>query len=316
MPKRTASTHIQQPLPFEIIVVPKRDMKDAWEWLIQCISPRPREPSGPCIFDRKLWKNRREREPLKPDCSVLKVLGDLFLASQLGDLTAIINMVNGGNSSDIAIYDGQLDRDTKNIICNRTRFRNALSEHLSFWTRLATAAQSRTHKRTLRFAHTMPNFQPEDKGPDGIFVDAGATMLVEIQSVKSSINNPVPKISSSSFRKRGRAKKGKQLDDFWFKAKKSLGLGRLDRLLSQALAPLNLTVVQKERMGLLLDCTYNAVVVADDKYADKDIFNGYQFVTEEVEKRIATYIGATSWKRVAEDVRRSVRQTLGAAGVR
>ncbi len=63
-------------------------------------------------------------------------------------------------------------------------------------------------------------------------------------------------------------------------------------------------------MGLLAECSYNAVIVADHQYAKAELFEGYAHVTYDVKRRIATYIGSTEWIAVAEETRKFVLAAL------
>ena len=295
-----------------VVLISGGDARLAWNWVLQQMSHRPIAPQSLCLYDRKHWKIGSTPGPLCTDSPCLNNWADLFLISQFSDLSTILRMVNLNVFQEVIAYIIPLDPDIKGVIISPSRYRNALSEHLAFWTRLATEAQIR---RSCAFACSLPNFQPEDKGPDGLFMGLGSVNSVEIHSVKNSLRNPAPNISSPGFRKNGIPKRGKQLDDFSRKANENFGLGRLDRLLSQVSDSLGVTSQQDIRMALLLDCGYNAVVVADDAFARIDLFDGYQRVAPDVKRRIATYIGAVDWKEFAEKTRQTVEQKLKRAGV-
>lgn len=295
-----------------VVLISRGEARLAWDWVLQQMSRRPSIPQSLCVYDRKHWKIGGTPKPLCTDSSCPNYWAELYLISQFSDLSTIINMVNMSAFQDVLAYASSLDPDIKGVIQSAKRFRNALSEHLAFWTRLATEAQMR---KSSAFACSLPNFQPEDKGPDGLFVGFGATDSVEIHSVKNSLHNPAPNICSPSFRKNGIPKRGKQLDDFWRKTNENFGLGRLDRLLSQVSDSLGVTSQQSIRLALLADCAYNAVVVADDSFAKIDLFDGYQRFPCEVQRRIATYIGAVNWKEFAEKTRRIVERKLKRTGV-
>jgi hypothetical protein len=57
-------------------------------------------------------------------------------------------------------------------------------------------------------------------------------------------------------------------------------------------------------------------VVADQKYSDVSLFEGYQHINRDVQKRIATYIGATDWQQSAKLTRKHVKQLLKRAGIK
>jgi hypothetical protein len=302
----------------EIVVINRYEILDAWNWLLKNMSSRPSHVSGLCLYDLKLWGNEPKDKPLEPNISVACKLGCLCLTSELGDMDAITNMANGGEAQDIIVPTGSLDVDVRKVIESKRRFRTALSEHLAFWIRLATAARS--EEGCSRFACSLPHVQPEDKGPDGLFLSTGEVNQVEVQSVKNSIDNPQSLLSTKQFRSKGLTSasgRGKLLEDLYQFAYKSLGFVRLSRLLSDLCQSLNVPSDQMIRMGLLSNtaCLYNAVIVADHQYAEIELFQGYQYVAQNVEHRIATYIGSTSWSEVAEQTRRFVLKKLGRLGL-
>jgi hypothetical protein len=200
-------------------VVTARQLADVWNWIVQEISARPTTPQVVCIYDLKLWGRGAVTGPLEPITPFINALAYLYLASQLGDSRTAVCLVNDGIAGDIVVHDGQLDPDVRAVIENSTRFRNALSEHMAFWVSLATQKKQRARSR---FACSQPNFQPEDKGPDGLTLIYGANPMMEVHSVKNSVNQPTPLISSPQFRRGGRAIKQKQLDDFWLCAHEGL----------------------------------------------------------------------------------------------
>jgi len=258
----------------------------------------------------------RELETTFP---VVNVAACLYLTSQLQGLQQILEMVRGGPAPDVVEWGPALDSDVKVVIEDSDRFRYALSEHLAFWTRLATAVALQPGSQ---FGSSPPNLQPEDKGPDGLFAAIGAQVRLEVQEVKSSVGSPRGQIASGRFRSTGRVdtpadgkKTGRLLEDFWLFSKGIVGFHRLDRLADQLCHALGLSTSQVLRVGLISECLYNAVVVADDRYATVDLFEGYEHVTDDVQRRVATYLGADDWRGFAEHVRALVKATLQAAGV-
>jgi hypothetical protein len=284
------------------------------------MSSRPTSPKDNlCLYDHKLWGTEPIPEPIGSHDSAPELLACLYLTSQLGDLAAILEMAHGGQPPDVVIYTDTLDLDIRAVVESPRRFRNALSEHLAFWTRLATHVQT---VDDTKFACSLPNFQPEDKGPDGLFASHGDLLKIEVHEVKNSSGHPGSRIANNDFRAKGGVseprtgkKTGLLLVDFWLFENGIVGFHRLDRLLSQILNMLNLPADQILRAGLLPSCTYNAVVVADDRYGDIGLFRGYEHVTKQIERRIATYIGATSWGELAEQSRQVAAQTLAKLGV-
>lgn len=298
--------------PKQITIASASCLQNAWQWIVSQMTPRPSSPQSLCIFDQKYWRLGRKLQPLCVDDICLDKWADLYLTSQFNDLRTILDMVNTGTFCDVIVYGNSIDPDIRSVIDSARRFRNSLSEHMAFWVRLATEAQLRN---CSKFGCSLPNIQPEEKGPDGLFMGLGAVDRVEIHSVKNSIGDPSRYIVSPSFRKYGIPKRGKQLDDFWLKANRNLGLAHLDRMLSQVLDSLDVNAQQSIRMALLSQCNYNAVIVANNAFAKIKSFEGYQRVTPDATRRIATYIGATKWKEFAEKTRRRVKQKLVRAGV-
>jgi hypothetical protein len=224
----------------------------------------------------------------------------------------ILSLTNDQLPHDVVIYHGHLDPDVLAVVSSVTRFRNTLSEHLAFWTRLATEGQC---CQGIRFACSAPNVQPEDKGPDGVFLAVGIESEVEVHSVKNSINDPSNLISSKGFRSQGVPVPMKQLDDLWRCAHEGHGFVRLDRMLADVSRSLRVSADQSIRMSLLAKCGYNAVVVADQAYATPGLFEGYKHVTPDIRRHIATYIGANGWQRVAEETQNAIKSILQRIGV-
>ena len=106
------------------------------------------------------------------------------------------------------------------------------------------------------------------------------------------------------------------LDDFWRLKHKSDGLVRLEQQLDSLLAPLGLNTEDKVKVALVQRGAYNAVVVADDKYANEDLFEGYEYVTKDQQKRIATYIGSKNWKMLASKTWKASKSKLSRFGVK
>lgn len=300
----------QLPLPMSsgpIVIVTAEELMEAWCWIVAEIRERPQQPDKYCIFDRKLWKNGGNPIPLDPNPVSLEHLARLYLTTQMRYAPLVRDLVNEGKSQDVILPTGQLDPDIRGVIFDEKRFRHALSEHLAFWIRLATFSKQ---NQAAKFMCSLPNIQPEDKGPDGLLMAIGPAPSVEIQSVKSSIADPSPLISSASFRKYGIASPKKQLDDFWRKANQAFGLIRLGDHLDMVAAYFQLTFSQQVRMALLIDCSYNAVVVANDDFADPELFAGYDQITSDAMKRIATYIGCDNWEQVASETQKMVQQLI------
>jgi hypothetical protein len=133
--------------------------------------------------------------------------------------------------------------------------------------------------------------------------------------VKNSIGNPKNLIASGSFRSKGKAKKKKQLDDFWRIAYENVAMTRLHQMIAQVASTIGLSPSDEVKGGVVAECSFNAVVVADHHYAGHALFEGYQFVTPEVARRFATYVGASSWVGVADGARTSALALCKAKGL-
>jgi hypothetical protein len=291
-----------------------RELQEAWDWLLNYVQLRPTNPGVVCYFDNKCWND----DPASPNyqeeyARTYTMLSRLYIASQFGDQRCLIEMANGACAQPIFWVAGYLDRDIRAVIDSVPRFRNHLSEHLSYWIRLAIEKKQRGanyRPNQSEFAYSKPNIQPEDKGPDGLYVEVAPAYKVEVQSVKNSIGNPRNLIASSKFRASGKPTPKKLLDDFWLLRYNSDGLLRLEELLDRVLTPLQPDATQQFRLGLIKTSYCNAVVVGDTQYANEDLFHGYEHVTPEIRTRIATYLGAVNWRALAAETNRSVIQIL------
>jgi len=290
-------------------------LEAAWCWLLSEIAPRPSSCGIFCFFDHKCWRDDTHLDETS------EMLATLYIASQLGDHKKIIGMANGLSYPSVVWNGFSLDGDIVAVIRNERRFRNHLAEHLSFWIRLAVERKKRmsgSNGQSMEFSCSKPNIQPEDKGPDGLYLEILPSHRIEIQSVKNNLSNPKPYISSTSFRTKGRVKpkSRKLLDDFWRLKHKNDGLVRLEQQLDSLLAPLGLSAEDKVKFALVQRGSYNAVVVADDQYADEGLFEGYKYVTSDEQKRIATYIGSKDWKMLASKTWGATKSKLSRFGVK
>ena len=276
----------------------------AWGWLRTAVSTRPTAVSGECVFDHKAWAIAPQG-PLRADNSACAHLACLFAASAFCSIDSLNALGNQGPAPTVQVTL-PLDDQIKGIVTTPKRFRASFAEHLAFWIRMADAAKAGGAK----FALAQPNLLPEDKGHDGLLMTSGALPMIEIQSVKNSINSPRSLVASAAFRKKAKPKKKKQLDDFWMLTHKNVGMVRLHRMISQVAASLALTGTDKLKSGIVAAASYNAVVVANDQYATHEMFNGYQHIVGDVQRRFATYVGARTWVVVARTVAKQLREVL------
>lgn len=295
-----------------IVIVPGSKVARTWSWLSKSLSARPSNPQTDFYYDQKSWTNLGIATALAPKSPFTDNIAFLYLISQLSDPKSIVSLANNGVTFNVILPSTNLDSDISVVINNKDRFRHALSEHLAFWVQLATISKI---PGIIGFGCASPNFQPEDKGPDGLSLSLGTSAKIEVYSVKSSIKNPSQLIASRKFRTKAKAERGKQLEDFWLCVNKGWGLGRLDRLLDNICGPLNISPTQKIRYSLLNECAYNAIVVANEVFGQEKIFHGFHHITPTPNRRIATYIGSTRWKSVAEKTRQAVTAYLVGNGV-
>jgi len=170
------------------------------------------------------------------------------------------------------------------------------------------------------FGHSRPNIQPEDKGPDGLFLSLLAPCpSIELLSVKSSIGSPKPLISLARFRREGEIDEDRDkqplLEWFCLVARGKVGLARLDEKLSQLCTQLGLGADQERRAALLTQTKYNGVVFADERYARQELFTGFRYVASDPKRCIATYIGSVRWRTLAEQIRNHVFKVLQVKGL-
>ncbi len=304
-------------LPPPTVILEAHQIVKSWCWMKNSINRRPSVKGGRFIFDRKVWQTSSSiTGPLTSAGDAPGFLATLYLAGQFGDHSIVTRLINNNPLDDLVSYLPHVDSDIKVVINSKRRFRNHLSEHLAFWVYLATMTKSGIH---WRIARSMPNFQPEDKGPDGVSVTLSSETdsgVVEVHSVKNSINNPRNLISTGSMRNKGKPKNpAKILDEFWYLAHEGHGFGRLDRELHEVFQQLDISPEKSLRMSLLTKCNYDAAVIADDEHADSNAFSGFEHVTDEAERCVATYIGSRCWTDLAESTRNRAICSLISSGI-
>lgn len=296
------------------VLLDKIQVDNVWKWLVANINNRPALSPELCfVDDHKLWGINLSR-PLASSEEFQEKIAQLFLISQLGEIPQVIELSKGGDSFSLFLVTQHLDQDIKVVIESRDRFRDGLSEHLGFWVTLGSLVKSNLY---TNYAISQPNFQPEDKGPDGLFLglDEAQQAHIELRSIKNSVGNPYYLVASANFRNGGDAQKNKQLEEFYLLVEEEYGFARLDRLLAQVSSYLSLESNQLTRAVLLKNSAkYNAVVVANEAFYSSGMFNGFQRVIDAPDKCIATYIGSDVWTQFAENVRNKVISILQSCG--
>jgi hypothetical protein len=225
------------------LVLSKQQILESWQWLLENISDRPFLQDGlDFIDDHKQWGDD-PGVPLLTDDIFVEHVARLLIVSQLGDISQINDMARGIEPKDLYSLSDTLDEDVRTVINSDKRFRHGLSEHLGFWVSLATIVNL---DRFNAFAISQPNFQPEDKGPDGLFmgVDLDDESYIELRSIKSSVGNPYYLVATADFRNGGDADKSKQLEEYYLLTNKNYGFTRLDRLLAQVCSLMDIRIDQ------------------------------------------------------------------------
>lgn len=300
-----------------ILVIPGDEVKLAWKWFVSELHPRPNvQPEYCCIYDQKRWGIADPDVLLKDNPDIIKNIAILYITSQLaGNDRDILQILDENSQGNVCIYTPILDLDIRNLIADERRFRNTLSECLPFWVQLATIIQSGMF---VNFALSLPNFHPEDKGPDGMSfaLDNDSNPVIEIRSAKNSIGDPYYDVASAGFRNGGEAKKDNLLEEFHLINTRGYGFTRMDRLLSILCQAIGCPTDQLLRAGLLgSQKSYNAFVIANDHYARYEMFSCYHLISNQPHKCIATYIGSDVWVHLSENTRNCVIEILENAGV-
>ncbi len=297
------------------IIIPADKVKCSWDWLIANISDRPTPKlQDSFVYDHKTLAGAMSVF-LHSNRNHVEAVAYLYFASQFcGDPNDMIAIAND-KAQDVGIFTPKLESSIHKLIDNPKSFPNALSEHIAFWIQLATLVRMGIFPS---FAITLPNTLPTDPGPDGLSLafDVKDTMVVEIRSVKSSIDRPTSLISTPGFRKGISANSEKQLEELYLVATAGYGFIKLDKLLSGAFASLGKPNDKFIRAGLLRSTNkFNAVVVANSKFSSNKLFNGYERVPRFPKDKIATYIGSDQWSLFSENVRAFVVEIVKTAGI-
>ena len=165
------------------VLLDANQVDNAWNWLIANISNRPGLSAELCfVDDHKLWGINLS-QPLASSEEFQEKIAQLFLISQLGEIPQVIELSKGGDSFSLFLVTQHLDQDIKVVIESEDRFRDGLSEHLGFWVTLGSLVKSNLY---TNYAISQPNFQPEDKVPDGLFLglDEAQQAHIELRSIK------------------------------------------------------------------------------------------------------------------------------------
>lgn len=307
------------PSPKITVVATSTQVLSAWQWWFDNITPQPSlSPGDGFVFDHKHW-GQAQSILMHGDSLLIEHIANLYLASQIIADPVEILSITQGQLVDICVSDPGLDPQIIKVVENPEKFPHALSENLAFWTQLASIIKSGLFPD---FVVTLPNTKSTDPGPDGLCLlfDLHGSSIVEIRSVKSSINDPSSKIASADFR-RGidpdpSIPPDAQLDEFYLVSKDNYGFIKLERLLVGAFHSLNKGSNTILRTGLIRSQSrFNAMLVADDQYASSTRFSSYSRIPRLPTEKTSTYIGSDNWQTFSENVRGIVVNTLTTAGV-
>ena len=311
-----------------IEIVTRENVQEAWEWWIANINVRTNLVDGHCcIFDQKRWDRDAPIELRWNNPAHMQFVSRLYLSSLLGDVSETICMSMGEQAAPVRIRPPRLEEHYRNLITGNPnpdverdrfeRFRYSLSKSLAFWVQLAHLSQNFREPEGINYSISRPNFLPDDKGPDGLALILNPTnTIVELRSVKSSVNNPNSLIASRSFRENRIPVDGKQLDEFYKVAYQSYGLGKLIDLLDMVCKVRNISTNLETRMALLgTAMAFNAMVVANDRHASYQSFDSFDKVCPDASSCIATYIGSHDWACFSDEIHHAVRDILNSAGV-
>ena len=307
------------PTPKITIVTTSAQVLSAWQWWFDNISPRPNPNQGDeYMFDQKKW-GQLLTCLLHGDTQHVSHVATLYLTSQITANPSEILLMTQGQPFEICISEPGLDPQIKKVVENPEKFPHALSENLAFWVQLASIIKTGLFQN---FVVTLPNTKPTDPGPDGLSLlfDSDGNPVIEIRSVKSSINDPSSKISTADFR-RGldpdpAVSPDAQLDEFYLVIKDGYGFTKLERLLVSAFQSIGRGSNNILRIGLVRNqSSFNAMIVANDQHASTDRFYIYSRIPRPPTQKIATYIGSDNWETFSENVRSNVVDTLKSAGM-
>lgn len=307
-----------------ICIISPEEFREAWDWFLDHISiDQVSVEEYGYLLDHKHWEY--------PDCikcidkcdNADIYLARLYLISQLSSVSDYLpDLKAHAITFSLEYYSDQLDADVARVVRAQettnhlNAFRNSLSEHLGFWAILASIIKI---QRFHDFSILKPNLQPEDKGPDGLAcVVFGNLLLIKIISIKNSIKSPQELISSASFRNNSGIdlQGNKILDEFYATQNRIKGFQRLDDKLSILLQELHMDIQKIGRENLFNNQSqFNASIIADEQYANIDLFAGFNKISDRPIQRIGIYIGSEDWKKLAIDVQKKLHEIFESKGI-
>jgi len=313
---------VAEPRPIEL--VSSHEFQEAWDWLLDHISVDQNLINEHGYFlDHKHWQFPDSLKCVD-ECENADIyLAQLYLISQLSSVSDYLSNLKGHSFSFILRYpEAELDPDVARVINaeetanHLNSFRNSLSEHLAYWTILASIIKTAGYQD---FSIAKPNLQPEDKGPDGLacvfFEDSS---IIKVISVKNSINSPQELISSASFRNDSgiELNEKKILDEFFAFQHHNRGFQRLDEKLNGLLQELHQDAENQIRRILLNNHSqFNASIIANEQYAASNLFSGFHKISDKPIRCIGIYIGSGNWLNLANKVQAKAKEILTENGI-
>lgn len=305
-------------------IISSREFQEAWKWLLEYLSI-----NQTLVAEHGYLLDHKHLE--YPDC--IKCIDEcndadiylarLYLVGQLSSVSDYLpNLKKNTFNFDLIYASNELDVDVARVINAKetekhlNSFRNSLSEHLAYWTILASTIKTAEFQD---FSISKPNLQPEDKGPDGVACIVGNNFsVIKIISVKNSIISPRDLISSASFRNSSipALNEKKIFDEFYAFQNHNRGFQRLDDKLNMLLQELHQESENQIRWALLNNHSqFNATIVADEQYAASNLFAGFDKVANKPIRCIGIYVGSENWKDLASRVQDKVKDILKDKGV-
>jgi len=308
--------------PIEIIS--SQEFQEAWVWFLDYISINQTLVDEHGYFlDHKHWQ-RPDGLKCIDECENAGInLARLYLVSQLASVTDYLPSIKKQTFDFTLRYVSEhLDVDVARVVNaqeterNRNSFRDSLSEILAYWTVFPSIIKSPEYHD---FSISKPNLQPEDKGPDGVAcVVYDQYSIIKIISVKNSIRRPKSLVSSRSLRKDSDIvpETDKILDEFYAFQKNNQGFERVDNELNTLLQSLEQDAEYQIRWALLKKHSqFNASVIANEAYADRNLFEGFSRISEKPIRCIGIYVGSENWKDLADRVQIKVKEILTNKGI-
>jgi hypothetical protein len=309
----------------EIVLVNNQEFIESWKWLIDHLSiDKTYIDDHKYFLEHKYLNFPNHTICIDTDKNASIYFARLYLVSQVAPVSDYLEHIKSDVIDfDLKYFNENLDNDIAQIINaqetqnNHNSFRNSLSEHLIHWICLASIIKGANFQD---FSIIKPNIKSEDHGPDGLACLVNNNeFTIKLVSIKNSINPPQSLISSTSIRKKsGSANDPKKiLDEFYEFRNQNKGFHRLDDNLNILLQSLGHSIQSNLRQSLLRNsCEFNAAVVANEKYANSNLFEGFSNIIDDPNKCIGIYLGSNEWKIFSNNVQIEIKYILNSSGIK